>query len=177
VAALAGVLLWNGAYLAEQIGAARPWTYWSGAVSRAEYIAERRPEYPALEFINRNLPPDARVLFFFVGNRGYYCDRDYRFDIPARSSFLRRAARSKAPIADALRSAGITHFLIRLPVFQEWILEDLSPRERRRMKAFFDEGAYRIFFRNGYGVFELNLNYKGDSHVRELHPLRRGAGP
>lgn len=157
IAGIGGVLFWNAVYLGKQIDAVRPWTYWSGAVSRGEYIALRRPEYPAMEFINQHLPRDARILFFFVGNRGYYCDRDYRFDIPSRTSFLREAANSGESIAERLRAAGITHFLVRLPVFQEWILEDLTATERQRMKTFFDKRTSRLFLRNGYGVFELNL--------------------
>ncbi|NLA74057.1 MAG: hypothetical protein GX846_01025, partial [Deltaproteobacteria bacterium] len=58
----------------------RPVSYIMGSVTRDEYISRYVPEYPALQFTNKNLPHDSKILFVYLGRRGYYCDRDYVTD-------------------------------------------------------------------------------------------------
>jgi hypothetical protein len=53
-----------------------PFSYLSGAVSRNEYLENYRREYPVMQYINDNLPAESLILFIFLGNRGYYCDRN-----------------------------------------------------------------------------------------------------
>ncbi|MFP4583458.1 MAG: ArnT family glycosyltransferase [Desulfococcaceae bacterium] len=156
------VLFWNGLYIRDQFVQVRPLSYLSGNVGRDDYIRARRPEHSAMEFINRNLPEDARILFFFMGRRGYHCDRDYLFDSHggAGSLLLDALGSAAAPESalEILRSRGITHFLIRASIFQRWIAEDLEPELRGRTEAFLRENASVVFFRDGYAVLELDFD-------------------
>ena len=156
------MLFWNGSYIRDQFVQVRPLSYLSGEVGRDDYIRARRPEYSAMEFINRNLPEDARILFFFMGRRGYYCDRDFLFDShDGRGSLLLDilgSAASPESAAEILRSRGITHFLIRASIFRRWIDESLEPENRMRLEAFLREKASAVFFRDGYAVLELISN-------------------
>ena len=67
----------NASYVVDQFRYVKPFQYLSGQLSRDEYISQYCPEYPAMQYVNENLPPDSRLLFLFMGKRGYYCDRDY----------------------------------------------------------------------------------------------------
>jgi len=67
-------------YLISQFEYVKPLEYLTGRISRDDYITRYRPEYAAMRYINKNLPENAGILFFFVGNRGYYCDRTYLFE-------------------------------------------------------------------------------------------------
>jgi hypothetical protein len=109
----------NGVYLLRQFESVGPFTYLSGEVSRDEYIASHRPEYPAIRYINENLSPDALVSFLFLGRRGYYCDRKYIHGEGRLETILKEAHRPEH-IMEALSRSGITHLLIYDRLFRKW---------------------------------------------------------
>jgi hypothetical protein len=103
-------LIYNAAYVYGQFKVVDPLSYLSGSVSRDEYIARFRPEHAAVLYINGNLPEDALVSLIFLGNRGYYLDREYVY---GEEELLRvgREAETPEDILAGLRASGITHLL------------------------------------------------------------------
>jgi hypothetical protein len=84
--AVAGIVMFfafyiNARYIVEQYRYVDPLSYLTGKYSRDQYITKYRPEYPAMQYINSRLDPDAVVLFLFLGDRGYYCERKYVLDM------------------------------------------------------------------------------------------------
>lgn len=148
--------LWlNVCYIRDQYEYVDPLGYLSGNVSRDEYIGKFRSEYPAMRYINENLPADARVLFMFLGNRGYYCDRQYVLDMQRnRSTFRQLVKASSDPqtIFLGLKDMGITHILIHYDIFDEWCRTNFSMEEREVIRAFFKKYMRLLFFKRGYGV-------------------------
>jgi hypothetical protein len=157
------MLAWNAGYIFGQFARVRPLSYLSGEVSRDEYIQARRPGYSAMQFINRNLSKDSRVLLVFTGRQGYYLDRDFRLDYRGGGrSFLLNAVRSTSSAEEAytrfFRSEGLTHLLVRISMFQRWLAEDLDPASRFRVQAFLRDQTSLLFSQDGYAVFQLNGN-------------------
>ena len=152
----------NVRYVFSQYKYVRPFEYLNGTLQRDEYIEKFRKEYSAMRYINEKLPQDARVLFFYLGNRGYYCDRDYVFDMQKRvSTFWEIVKKSKSPedILVELKNQGITHLLIRNDIFERWVKTDFEDKDRDLVGQFFKNYVQLIFFKSGYGVSQLkNLN-------------------
>lgn len=92
----------------------------SGLESRRDYIASRFIEYPSIEFMNQNLPADAKVLFLWR-NRGYYLERGYLGD-DSFSRFLTLYEDDASPgaIAARLRDRGYTHVVANLVDTAKW---------------------------------------------------------
>ncbi len=136
----------------------------SGTEEREEYLlsfAERHDgrlyQYPVFDYINRALPPDARILF--VGeNQGYYCDREFvgasPFDV---NPIVTAANRSNAvgDLAAWLREEGFTHMLVNLSELSrtERTVGSLgwtNPRSRGLFIALFEEDLYtKLLFEVG----------------------------
>jgi hypothetical protein len=114
----------NLQYAMEQFRIVEPLRYLSGDISRDDYIQRFRLEYAAMRYVNSNLPPDARVLGVFLGNRRYYCDRNLIFDDTLRAGI--RSAVSAEVLATMLREKGFTHVIIRYDLFDKFILGRLS---------------------------------------------------
>jgi hypothetical protein len=136
----------------------RPFDYLGGGLRREEYIERRRPEYSAMRYINNNLPSDARILFIFLGNRGYYCDREYVFDMNHNRSTLRQLAKGSTDpetILLGLKGMGITHLLIRYDIFDKWVKTNFTSKDREVSKTFFKRYVKLLFFKWGYGVSRL----------------------
>jgi len=98
-----------------------PWGLFLGRESREEYLSRERIGhnlmpyyYPVVDYINKNLPIDAKVLF--IGEaRGYYCKRDFvtslaedPYSIVTR---LVRFCKDTDELLEKLKSLGITHVL------------------------------------------------------------------
>ena len=151
--------LWlNAEYLFGQYKYVDPLGYLDGTLTRNEYIDKYSFEYPTIRYINENLPEDAKILFIFLGNRGYYCDREYVFDMNKNRSTLRQLVKgSDKPeeIAGGLKEMGITHLFINDDIFDRWLKTNFTPKDREVMKAFFKKYVKLLFFKWGYGVSRL----------------------
>ena len=148
----------NAVYIHEQFAYVKPLSYISGNVTRDEYIEKYRGEYPAMKFINDHLPSKARILFLFIGNRGYYCSRPYVFDMENNKSKLATVFRASHDLQDfksRLKKEGITHLLINMDIFNRWALKSFDPSHRDQLHLFFKRDLRRIYAKNGYGVFAL----------------------
>jgi hypothetical protein len=144
----------NGDYLYSQFEEVRPFSYLNGSVSREEYISNYCFEYPALKYMNESLGTDARVLFVFLGDRGYYCDRDYVLDNGALSRIVKRASDSKEVLL-GLRQMGITHLLIRYDIFDPWSHSDFDGRQKQVLQEFMETHTKLLYGKWGYGVSRL----------------------
>jgi hypothetical protein len=151
-------LLLNSLYIFGQYRVVAPFSYLTGKVSREQYIENYRQEYPAMSYINANLPSNALILFIFLGNRGYYCDRDYVFDMINNKSTLGKLIRSSAEpdmVFLDLRRMGITHLLIHLDIFKRWAKNSFDPRDQALLDRFFEDHLRLIYLKSGVGLFQV----------------------
>jgi len=148
----------NAEYLFGQYKYVNPFNYLDGTLTRDEYIEKYRFEYPTIRYINKNLPLNAKILFIYIGNRGYYCDRKYIFDINRNRSMLHQVLkRSNGPedILQDLKNKGVTHLLIRYDLFEPWVKSDFTIIEQKFIGRFFKEHVKLLYFKWGYGVSQL----------------------
>jgi len=152
----------NAYYIITQYKYVRPFEYLNGSLTRHEYIETFRKEYPAMRYINEHLSSDARVLFFYLGNRGYYCDRNYLFDMQKGVSMLWeivKKSNSSEEVLTELKKMGVTHLFIRYDIFDRWVKNDFEDRERTIVSQLFKKYVKSLYFKWGYGAFGLeNLN-------------------
>ena len=144
----------NCGYIFQLFGKVNPIPYISGQVTREAYITQRRPEYPAIAFVNRTLPQDARILSIFLGNRRYYFDREVLSDLPLVQTALADAANPE-DLRRSLKSRGVTHLVVGSALFNNWVAGNLAPTQKALLQRFFNEKTRVLFMENGHGVLEL----------------------
>jgi hypothetical protein len=144
----------NTLYLVDQFKLIKPMSFLTGELSRDQYIERYRGEYPAYRFVNRNLPMNAKIARFFLGNRIYYCDRE---TVTGTGIFYRGIMRytSPAPVSNHIKEKGITHLLIRTDLFRKWITDNLDEKKRKIVADFFRRHVDLLFDKNGYSLFRL----------------------
>ncbi|HUV60419.1 MAG TPA: glycosyltransferase family 39 protein [Desulfatiglandales bacterium] len=154
--------LWlNTNYVLHQYKYVIPFNYLDGTLTRDEYIEKYRFEYPALRYINKNLPEDTRILFIFLGNRGYYCNREYIFDMNNNKSILRQFLKMSDSAEDLLlrlKRMEITHLLISHDIFNRWKKNSFTIKEQELLKRFFEKHVRLLYFKWGYGVSRLEYS-------------------
>jgi len=155
--ALAAILI-NAQYVIGQFKYVSPLGYLRGEVSRDQYIERYRPEYPVMQYINKKLPANAKILFVFMGNRGYYCDRCYIFDMVQNKSLLAGCLRSTGNsrlMARELKGKGITHILMNTAIFSRWTRKTFDAQEMKILKELFKLYTKVLCSHNGYVLFRL----------------------
>ena len=102
-AVLAALAAFNGYYLWRYAQEVSPLGYIAGQETRAAYLTRLLPEYPAFQFVNRELSSTAKIYLLFAGRRAYYCEREYFHDGGELPGFLLEAIRSAKEPADIVR--------------------------------------------------------------------------
>ena len=152
---LLSCLMLNIHYIMNQYKWMQPVKYLNGELKRDAYIEKYRPEYAVIQYANKHLPFDAKILGVFIGNRGYYSDREMRFDYnPFIRSTFKQKQLDEAILAN-FKKSGITHLLIRFSSFNSWIRNNFDDREKQRLVHFFKNYTVLLFSKNGHGLYHL----------------------
>ena len=150
------VFLLNIIYMIEQFKKFKPIEYITGKISKDKYIEEFWPEYPSIIYINKNLPPDSRVLMIFNGKRGYYCDKEYMIHGAGLLSRLISQAKSSKDIKEELNKRGITHLLINTVPFEKWSKLLFKDKQLINIHHFLTKETKLIYYKNNYAIFRIN---------------------
>ena len=156
--AVALLIAANLFYLGNQFTDIRPLPYILGEESRDEFLSRQVGSYPAIAFINRELPGDAVVYLLYLSGRGYYLDRDYIHHVGLETAIVKAMVRSSvdaATLAAFLRSLGGTHLLVRDELLMK-ALEDNFPEETvRNVREKLADCLTKVYESNGHAVYEI----------------------
>ena len=122
-----------------------------GLETRDEYISHGFSAYPAMQFINTQLPPNAKIVFY--GNPlGFYCDRPYFWGDAQHSTFIPYDEfHSAEDLQTYLLRLHVTYILVNRPYF------DLSPGSNYLgwIYALTQGSGPPIFAQNGVAIWPL----------------------
>jgi 4-amino-4-deoxy-L-arabinose transferase-like glycosyltransferase len=165
---VAVMMLWmftlNAVYIVKLFKTVDPLSYISGTLDRDAYISKYRSEYPVLQYVNRSLTQNAKILGLFMGNRRYYCDRELVFG----ESLLTRAvmgAESTERIGEMIAKQGFTHMIVRFDLFKQWS-GGLDETERKLLVQYFKANTQAILVIGEYGLFEFKSQPVGSASYR-----------
>jgi hypothetical protein len=152
------MLLFNFSYIFQEYHRFKPIEFISGKVSRQEYISRFRPEYPVIDWANRNLPLQSKILALSLGNRSYYFNREVMFDLKNLKSIfceIIKTSNTDNEVTQKLYRIGITHILVRYEIFQDWIRNDLTHDQQIRLNSFFLTQTKKLAEFNNHGLYGL----------------------
>lgn len=142
-----------------------PIPYLAGLETREQYLSRTIPAYPTINYINRNLPAEA-VILFIGETRSFYCKR--RCICPSAHdtnpiSLILKEAGTSFQVAQMLAQQGVTHILFNqketarlgrdFPVAFNWRNED-----KVKLTHFFNSHCEIIFQQEG--IFLLSISQK-----------------
>lgn len=148
------MFLYNGNYFVERFEKLQTIPYLSGRVTRDDYIAHYRPEYPLVQYANTHLSPDDRLLGLFLGQRRYYFDRDITFNEGILLAAVRRAM-DPSDILSYLQNHQLSHLIIRNDLFKQWLSRNTTMEEIKILDAFWKNHMQKLNELNGYALYAI----------------------
>jgi hypothetical protein len=151
---LIGSIAWNAWFFGNQffkIGFYRPVL---GIEREKDFLIRKVPGYPALEFINQNLPPRSYLLCVWTGAYGYYLNRRYYSDTLIEDITLKEfihASVNGEELSQKLTQAGFTHLFLNVSILEN----DMKQSERVVFGHFLKKETYELFRDQNYRVFEI----------------------
>jgi hypothetical protein len=156
---LFGFAGYNSYYLWRYFQDVAPLGYVVGREPRGAYLARALPEYPAFQYVNRELSPATKIYLLFVGRRVYHCEREYFHDGGDLPGFLLRTIReAKEPvdIARQLKAKNLTHLLVRDELLIRFLHDNLDGPQQRLWADFATHHLTSLFRDRGYSVWQLH---------------------
>src|SRR5262245_61318986 len=158
-AVLLGFAAYNTYYLWRYFQDVAPLGYVIGRETRGAYLARALPEYPAFQYVNRELSPATYIYLIFLGRWVYHCEREYFHDGGDLPGFLLRTIReSKEPvdIARQLKAKHLTHLLVRDELLIRFLHDNLDAPQQRLWADFATHHLTSLFRDRGYSVWQLH---------------------
>jgi len=152
---IAGCLVFNGYHIVREFMKIGPLRVTAGLESRDDFLTRTLPPYRMYRFVNRNLPPDARVFLLYMKNYTFLCDRDCyadsMFEVHTFQKILREET-SAERVRSRMKTIGFTHILYD----EAYLLGEPSLLSADEKSIFLDfqaghlssvhrEGSYRLY--------------------------------
>jgi len=153
-------LFYCSRYVLEQYQYVNPFPYLMGKITKQGYISSFTPEFLAFEYMDQHLSKDAKILFVFIGKRGYYCDREY---IPDNGKNIRllyalsQKNEDATKVISEIKRMGITHLLINNALVKQQIQNDLDDEKMKLFYDFFYQYTKSKFDKRGFSLYELKI--------------------
>jgi hypothetical protein len=158
------LLVFNLLYLKNRISAIKPFGYVLGRETKKSFLRRHLLHYQAVEYINQNLPDDAKVFTMFLGRRGYYLERDYRnepsFGIHTINQMIKRSSNEKV-FKKYIRSMNCTHILMRTSLVDNYLNNNFSSKEIEIFKNLTKKYWKIVYKYNGYSVWDIRNCLQG----------------
>jgi len=152
------LLTFNFVYLKSRVNVIKPFPYVMGRESREAYLKRHVLHYDAVEYINDNLPIDAKVFTMFLGRRGYYLNRNYKNEASFGMNTIRHMVVSSAnedTFDNFVQSMSVTHILMRSDLFYKFLYDNFSKAEIKRLLELIDKRWEKLYDHNRYVVWDI----------------------
>ena len=131
-------LTFNFYYVARDFLKIKPLGVVFGLESRDDFLRRTIPQYGMYNYVNRQLPPDAKVFLIYMKNYGFLCNRTFYSDSMFESYTLQKilsSSRNVHEVREMLKKKRFTHMMFDVNyVTGDW--STLSPEEKRIFAAF-----------------------------------------
>jgi hypothetical protein len=124
-----------------------------GRQSQSDYLESHLAMFPMVEFINRELPPDAKVIMYHEVF-GLYLDRAYMWGNPQHHTLIPYDTfKTVDELLRGLRKEDVTHVLVNERFMPDY--ESAEPWVRLLYEGIWDGCIVPIYSERGYTLFEL----------------------
>jgi len=157
-AGIASLLTLNFLYLKNRMNIIKPFQYVFGQETREDFLRRNLLHFPVVEYINMNLPDDAKIISMFLGRRGYYLERSYKNEPSFGVNTIQRmvkSAESEERFLEFIRSMDVTHILMRTDLVDNYLKNNFSQKKIERFMILANKYWRQIYEYNNHAVWDI----------------------
>jgi len=157
-AGVATLLTLNFLYLKNRMNIIKPFPHVLGQETREDFLRRNLLHFPVVEYINMNLPDDAKIFSMFLGRRGYYLERSYKNEPSFGMNTINRMVKSAANeerFNEFVRSMDVTHILMRTDLVENYLRDNFSLKEISIFMNIFKKYWKLEYEYNNHAVWEI----------------------
>ena len=157
---VAVLLILNLNYLKSRINTIKPFPYVMGKETKEAFLKRHLLHYDAAEYINDNLPMDAKIFTMFLGRRGYYLGRAYENESSFGMNTIKNMVKSsqdEKKFKEYIRSMNVTHILMRTDLANNFLKDNFSIQEIKCFMNLLTKYWKLIYESNGYSIWDVRL--------------------
>ena len=158
VVAVVAFVAFNFLYLKNYFNTVQPVKYILNQETESEFLSRNVGSYPAMQYINENLPDDVRIFLMFLGRRGYYLNKPYyherSFGMNAISNMV-KASQDKQDFQAYLQSLGCTHILMQTELVNKYLHDNFPEKTIIRFLNLVKECWKPVYESKGYMIMEI----------------------
>ena len=147
----------NATYVAAVFRSVNPVPYVTGKTSREEYLVDKLPEYPAIQFANQINYDQVNILALFLGNRLYYFNKPVEFGTQTFAKMVNDTG-EEMTLSSHIQKSGFTHGIIGIHHFETWANQVFDGKQKQIVSEWLKDDCRLLFSKNGFAVFELISN-------------------
>ena len=154
-------IAFNFLYLKNYFNEIRPVEYIFKQETKDEFLSRHVGSYPAIQYINKNLPDDVRVFLMFLGRRGYYLNRPYYHERSFGMNTINgmvKASADKQDFQRYIQSLDCTHILMRTDLVNKYLHDNFPEKTIIRFLNLVKEYWSPIYESNGYIVYGVKCD-------------------
>ena len=139
----------------------KPLPYLFGEETKKAFLKRHLLHYDAVKYINNNLPADAKIFTMFLGRRGYYLERIYKNEASFGMNTINQMINSSVTedsFKEFIRSMHVTHILMRTDLVDNYLKNNFSQEEIKRLMNLAKKYWHRVYEDNGYTVWDIQIN-------------------
>jgi hypothetical protein len=157
-AGVATLFTFNFIYLKNRMNKIKPFPYVLRQETRGDFLRRNLLDYPAVEYINMNLPDDAKILTMFLGRRGYYIERPYKNESSFGMNTIKhmvKSATSEESFLKYVRSMDVTHIFMRTDLVDNYLKDNFSKKEIERFMILVNKYWKQVYEYNNHAVWNI----------------------
>jgi len=154
------LLMFNLTYLKKRMEIINPIPHVLGKETREAFLKRHLLHYDAVEYINNNLPMNAKIFTIFLGRRGYYLDRAYKNESSFGMSTIRNLVSSsidEEKFVEYIRSMNVTHILMRTDLVNKYLKDNFSKDNINRFLSLEKKYWKKVYDNNNYAIWDIRV--------------------
>ncbi len=134
----------------------KPYKFILGKETRNEFLRKNLRIYPMIEFINKNLPLNSKVMLLDIGAIAYYADREiYQESIFEDYTFKLNLSISSDTAVSFLKKNRIDFILIDEEFLRTYVFPVLKTQELKNLKSFYSECLMPVCRYQNFTLYQL----------------------
>ena len=148
----------NALYLKEYFDTIQPIGYILNQETKDEFLSRHLASYPAMRYVNENLPANARIFLVFLAGRAYYLDRAYYHEPSFGMNTINgmvKAAQNELDFKTYLQSLNYSHIMIRTGLLNKYLEDNFEEEMIVRFLDLIRDSWKLLYDSNGYAVYSI----------------------